>query len=122
METRIEKILDALRSLRAASPDVIGSAVVSIDGFVIASVIPSEIEEDLVAGMAAAAVGVGERLSQELMGSRLEQTFFRSERGYTILDAVGRDAVLVVLTSKEAKLGLLFIDIKRKVQELAVLI
>lgn len=122
MASRTEQILEILRGLRAASPDVIGSAVVSIDGFVIASVIPSEIDEELVAGMAAAAVGVGERISSELMASKLEQTFVRSEKGYVILDAVGQDAVLVVLTSKEAKLGLLFIDIRRKLADLERLI
>ena len=118
MATRTEKIQETLRGLRAASPDVVGSAVVSIDGFVIASVLPSEIDEELVSGMAAAMLGVGERISSELMGSTLEQTYVRSEKGYVILNAVGKDAVLVVLTTKEAKLGLIFIDVRRKCAEL----
>lgn len=116
--SRADGIQDELRTLRAASPDVIGSAVVSIEGFVIASVLPGEIDEDLVSGMAAAMLGVGERISNELMGAQLEQTFVRSEKGYVILNAVGSEAVLVVLTTKEARLGLIFIDIRRRVKEL----
>jgi uncharacterized protein len=119
MATRTEKMQDVLRSLRTASPDIIGSAVVSIDGFVIASVLPNEIDDELVSGMAAAMLGVGERISTELMASSMEQVYVRSEKGYVILNAVGADAMLVVLTTSNAKLGLVFIDIKRKAGELA---
>ncbi len=118
MASRTEKMQEILRSLRSVSPDVVGGAVVSIEGFIIASVLPSEIDADLVSGMAASMLGVGERISSELMGSTLEQTYVRSEKGYVILNACGKDAMLVVLTTKEAKLGLVFIDIRRKVQEL----
>jgi hypothetical protein len=95
---------------------------VSIEGFVISSILPGEIDEDLVSGMAAAMLGVGERISSELMGAALEQTFVRSEKGYVILNAVGSEAVLAVLTTKEARLGLIFIDIRRRVAELRKLI
>ena len=122
MATRTENIQDVLRNLRAASPDIIGSAVVSIDGFIIASLLPSEIDEELVSGMAAAMVGVGERISTELMASTLEQTYVRSSKGYVILNAVGEDALLVVLTTKEAKLGLIFIDVRRRTAELEKII
>jgi predicted regulator of Ras-like GTPase activity (Roadblock/LC7/MglB family) len=122
MASRVEKIQDVLRGLRQASPDIVGSAVVSIDGFVIASVLPSEIDEELVSGMAAAMLGVGERISSELMASKMEQTYVRSEKGYVILNAVGEESVLVVLTTKEAKLGLVFIDLRRRSEELSKLI
>jgi predicted regulator of Ras-like GTPase activity (Roadblock/LC7/MglB family) len=122
MSSRVEKMQDVLRGLRAASPEIVGSALVSIDGFIIASVLPSEIEEELVSGMAAAMLGVGERISSELMGSRLEQTYVRSEKGYVILNAVGQEAVLVVLTTRQAKLGLVFIDVRRGSSELEKLI
>jgi len=122
MASRTEKMQDVLRGLRSASSDIIGAAVVSIDGFVIASVLPTEIDEELVSGMAAAMLGVGERISAELMGSAMEQTYVRSEKGYVILNAVGADSVVVVLTTKEAKLGLVFIEVKRRCAELAKII
>lgn len=118
MASRTEKMQDVLRTLRAASPDVIGSAVVSIEGFVIASVLPSEIDEEVVSGMAAAMLGVGERIAGELMAAKLEQTYVRSEKGYVILNAIGTEAVLVVLTTRDAKLGLVFIDVRRRCAEL----
>jgi predicted regulator of Ras-like GTPase activity (Roadblock/LC7/MglB family) len=119
MASRTEKMQDILRGLRGASPDIIGAAVVSIDGFIVASVLPSEVDEELVSGMAAAMLGVGERISSELMASTMEQVYVRSEKGYVVLNAVGSDSVLVVLTSKDAKLGLVFIEVKRRCAELA---
>ena len=122
MSTRTERIQEVLRGFRTASPEVIGASVVSIEGFVIASVLPAEIDEELVSGMAAAMLGVGEHISSELMGSAMEQTYVRSEKGYVVLNAVGADAVLVLLTSKEAKLGLIFIELRRRCAELAKII
>lgn len=118
MASRTEKIAEVLRSLRVSSPDVIGAAVVSIEGFIIASVAPTEVDEELVGGMAAALLGVGERISKELMRANLEQTFVRSEKGYVILNAVGTEAVLVLLVTREAKLGLIFLELRRVVPEL----
>lgn len=118
MATRTEKIAEVLRGLRVSSPDVIGAAVVSLEGFIIASVAPSEIDEELVGGMAAALLGVAERISGELMHAPMDQTYVKSEKGYVILNAVGTETVLVLLVTKEAKLGLIFLELRRTIPEL----
>jgi uncharacterized protein len=120
--SRVERIQDILRNLRSVSPDIIGSAMVSTDGFVIASMLPNEIDEELVSGMAAALLGVGERIAHELMGGQMEQTYVRGKQGYVILNAVGSEALLIVLTTPDAKLGLVFLDIRRRVGELAKIV
>ena len=116
---RIERIQDVLRSLRAVSPDIVGSAMVSTDGFIIASLLPAEVDEELVCAMAAAQLGAAERIAGELMGGAMEQTYVRGKLGYVILNAVGQEALLIVLTTPDAKLGLVFLDVKRRVQELS---
>ena len=120
--SRVERIQEILRSLRSVSPDIIGSAMVSTDGFVIASLLPNEVDEELVSGMAAALLGVGERIASELMGGQMEQTYVRGKQGYVILNAVGAEALLIVLTTPDAKLGLVFLDIRRRVGELAKIV
>ncbi|HRI68132.1 MAG TPA: roadblock/LC7 domain-containing protein [Polyangium sp.] len=120
--SRVERIQEILRNLRSVSPDIIGSAMVSTDGFVIASLLPNEIDEELVSGMAAALLGVGERIAHELMGGQMEQTYVRGKQGYVILNAVGSEALLIVLTTPDAKLGLVFLDIRRRVGELAKIV
>jgi len=114
-----EKIAEILRGLRVSSPDVIGAAVVSLEGFIIAAVAPTEVDEELVGGMAAALLGVGERISTELMRAPMQQTYVKSEKGYVILNSVGDEAVLVLLVTKEAKLGLIFLELRRMLPELA---
>lgn len=120
--SRSERIQDVLRSLRTSSVDIAGSAVVNTDGFVMAALLPPEIDEELVSGMAAALLGAGERIAVELVGGGMEQTYVRGKQGYVILNAVGSDALLIVLTTPDAKLGLVFLDIKRRVAELAKLV
>jgi len=93
--------------------------MVSTDGFIIASLLPGDVDEELVSGMAAALLGVGERIATELMGGSMEQTYVRGKLGYVILNAVGAEALLIVLTTHDAKLGLVFLDVRRRVAELA---
>ena len=119
MATRNERITEVLRGLRTSSPEIIGAVVVSLEGFLIASVAPSEIDEELVSGMAAALLGVGQRISAQLMRAAMDQTYVKSEKGYVILNSVGEDAVLVLLVSKDAKLGLIFLELRKALPALA---
>ena len=52
----------------------------------------------------------------------LDQVYIRGSTGYVILMSVGEEAVLTVLARKEAKLGLLFLDIRRATEDLAELL
>ena len=119
MSTKSERISEVLRGVRASSPEVIGACVVSSEGFIVASVVPNEIDEDLIGGMAASLLGVGERIAVDLMRSQMEQVYVRSPKGYIIINAVGTEASLVLLVTREAKLGLVFLELKRTVAELA---
>lgn len=119
MSTKSERISEVLRGVRASSPEVIGACVVSSEGFIVASVVPNEIDEDLIGGMAASLLGVGERIAQDLMRSQMEQVYVRSPKGYIVVNAVGSEASLVLLVTREAKLGLVFLELKRTTAELA---
>jgi predicted regulator of Ras-like GTPase activity (Roadblock/LC7/MglB family) len=118
MATKSERINEVLRGLRQGTPEIIGAAVVSSEGFIVASVLPSEVDEDLIGGMAASLLGVGERISNDLMRSQMEQTYVRSPKGYIVCNQAGPDAVCVLLVSREAKLGLIFLELKRTIVEL----
>ncbi|NOR89702.1 MAG: hypothetical protein GQ524_05560 [Anaerolineales bacterium] len=113
---------ERLRDLQASSPDVEASAVISVDGLTIASALPESIEGDRVAAMSAAMLSLGERISGELGRGNLDQVYIRGKNGFMILMAVGDEAVLTVLARKQAKLGLLFLDMRRVTQDLTDLI
>jgi len=121
-KSRTQLMVERLRELQASSPDIEASAVVSIDGLPIASALPQNIEEDRVSAMSAAMLSLGERIAEELGRGRLEQVYIKGENGYVILMAIGEDAVLTVLAREQSKLGLLFLDMRRAVEDLAQLI
>ena len=51
-----------------------------------------------------------------------DQVYVRGANGYVILSAVGEEAVLTVLARKDAKLGLVFLDMRRAAEDLGRLI
>jgi len=87
-----------------------------------ASSMPPNIEEDRVSAMSAAMISLGERIASELGRGELEQVYVKGENGYVVLTAVGEEAVLTVMARKEAKLGLIFLDIGRTVEDLEKLV
>lgn len=120
--SRTELMVDRLRDLQASSPDVEASAVVSVDGLTMASALPSDIEEDRVSAMSAAMLSLGERIASELGRGILDQVYIRGESGFVILMAIGTEAVLTVLAREHAKLGLLFLDMRRAADDLTQMI
>lgn len=121
-KTRSDQMIVRLRDLAASSPDVEASAVVSVDGLTMASALPAQVEEDRVAAMSAAMLSLGERIANELGRGSLDQVYIKGANGYVVLMAVGTEAVLTVLARQQAKLGLLFLDMRRATEDLAALL
>ncbi len=103
----------ALMELRSSSGDIEASAVVSEDGLIIASALPQGLEESKIAAMSAAMLSIGTRTAAELRRGKLQQLFVKGEDGYVVLMHAGPYAVLLAMTNKEAKLGLIFFDMAR---------
>lgn len=121
-KSRTEQLVERLRDLQASSGDIEGAVIVSVDGLSMASSLASGIEEDRVSAMSAAMLSLGERISSELGRGELEQVQVKGESGYVILTAVGEEAVLTVLARKEARLGLILLDVSRTVTALAQIV
>jgi predicted regulator of Ras-like GTPase activity (Roadblock/LC7/MglB family) len=121
-KSRSEQLVARLRDLQASSEGVEAAAIVSVDGLSIASSLPAGIEEDRVSAMSAAMISLGERISSELGRGMLQQLYVKGENGYVILNAIGEEAVLTVLARQNARLGLIFLDIARTVQDLGNLL
>jgi len=121
-QSRTKMMVDRLREMQASSPDIEASAIVSVDGLSIASALPQEIEEDRVSAMSAAMLSLGERIASELGRGGLEQVYIKGENGFVVLMAIGEEAVLTALASEKAKLGLIFLDMRRAVEDLGKLI
>lgn len=104
---------EVLRGFQAAAPGVMGSAVVSVDGFAIASELPGSVEERRVSAMSAAMLALGEQTAGEFEQGGLERVFVEGVDGYTIVTSAGPEAVLAAIASRDAKLGLIFLQMGR---------
>jgi hypothetical protein len=122
MKSRTEQIMARLRDLRISTSDIEASAVVSVDGLIMASDLPADVEEDRVSAMSAAMLSLGERIASELGRGALDQVYIRGAYGYVILMSVGEEAVLTALARQDAKLGLVFLDMRRAAADLSRLV
>ncbi|MCL4559975.1 MAG: roadblock/LC7 domain-containing protein [Chloroflexi bacterium] len=116
---RTQQMVEKLRDLQTSSPDIEASALISVDGLTIASALPTEVEEDRVSAMSAAMLSLGEHITKELGRGALAQVYIKGENGYVILTSVGEEAVLTTLAREHAKLGLIFLEMRRTTEELA---
>ena len=120
--SRVDQLTNSLYELQASTTDIEASVIVSVDGLVIASALPSDATEDRVAAMSAAMLSLGERIAMELGRGALEQVYVKGDQGYVILMSVGQEAVLTVLAHGRAKLGLVFLEMRRAVATLTGLL
>lgn len=121
-KSRTDLMIDRLKTLQGNTPDVESSALVSVDGLIIASSLPSSIEEDRVSAMSAAMLSLGERISGELGRGVLQEVYIHGSKGYVLLVAVGSEAVLTVMARQQTKLGLIFLEMRRAAEDLTKLV
>jgi predicted regulator of Ras-like GTPase activity (Roadblock/LC7/MglB family) len=121
-DSRSDQMVARLRDMQAASADIIASSVVSVDGLTIASALPEDVEEDRVAAMSAAMLSLGERIAGELGRGDLDEVYIRGVDGFVLLTAVGEEAVLTALAREEAKLGMIFLEMRRAADDLEKLV
>ncbi|MBI4761206.1 MAG: roadblock/LC7 domain-containing protein [Chloroflexota bacterium] len=121
-KSRAEQMVERLRNMQAAAPDIEASAVVSVDGLIMASALQQGVEEDRVSAMSAAMLSLGERISNELGRAGLEQVYIKGDAGSIVLTSVGEEAVLTALARQDAKLGLIFLEMRRAAEDLSKLV
>lgn len=117
--SKAELLAQALDEFLAVSEEVEAAAVVSADGLPMASALPPYVEEDRLAAMSAALLTLGERAAVGLGKGDLAQVFVEGAHGHVVLMAAGPDAVLVAVTVKEAKVGLVLFEMRKIASRIA---
>jgi predicted regulator of Ras-like GTPase activity (Roadblock/LC7/MglB family) len=117
--TREQRLVQTLDRLMEENQEVEAAALVSLDGFTMASALPEGMQEDRVGAMSAAILGLGERAAIELGRGHLSQVFIEGESGYVMLIAAGDRAVLTCLAGTQAKLGLVLYDMREAADAIA---
>ncbi len=116
---RSDLLTSILSDLNGSSADIEASSVISTDGLMMAAMLPSGLDEDRVGAMGAAMLSLGDRTAQELERGSLEQVLIKGDNGYVLMTHAGKEAVLSVLAKPSARLGLIFLDVKRAAEAIS---
>lgn len=119
---RADMLASILTELNGTSADIEASGIISTDGLMMASVLPAGLDEDRVGAMSAAMLSLGDRTAQELARGSLEQVLIKGAKGYVLMVYAGNESVLTVLAKPNAKLGLIFLDVKRAASSISELL
>ena len=117
-ESKVQVLTDMLTYLKATTPGIEASAVVSVDGLMIASAL-SHTKKEKVAAMLAVMASLGEKTVSALIRGDMSELCIKGESGYVVLMTSGENAVLTALAENDARLGLVFLDMKRTAEEVA---
>jgi hypothetical protein len=121
-ETRGDTLEGVLNELQGSIPEIEACAIVSVEGLPIVSALPTDVDEAKVAAMTAAMLTLGEKAAIELGKGVLEQVNVKGEEGWLLVVQAGMNACLTVSTTASAKLGLIFLDMKRAAEKIAQMI
>lgn len=121
-ETRGDTLEGVLNELQGSIPEIEACAIVSVEGLPIVSALPPDVDEAKVAAMTAAMLTLGEKAAIELGKGILEQVNVKGVDGWLLVISAGLNACLTVSTTANAKLGLIFLDMKRAADKIATMI
>ncbi|MCX7683561.1 MAG: DUF4388 domain-containing protein [Anaerolineae bacterium] len=122
METRrsrSEQLEETLRNLVNNSTDIQGAVVISMDGLIIAAVLPPQMEQMRVGAVAAGVLSLSARSVGQLGRGQLQQTLIQGTEGNVIITHAGRNAAFVTLTGKNVNLGMAFLETQEGAQAVA---
>ena len=113
----IEEILSGLKS---SSSDILGAAVVSMDGLMIASYLPiRDIDPEGVGAMSAALLGLSKKAAEALLLGEFKETYIKSKEGTIHLYAISSVGVLAVLSRHDANIGMVNLESRQAAKNIA---
>jgi uncharacterized protein len=116
---RLDRILT---ELVGQVPEIEAASVVSFDGLPMAAALPAGMDEDRVAAMSAALLSLGERAAEGLGRGELSQVYVEGENGNVFLVSADDEAVLVAVSSRGAKVGMMLFEIRRAAKALGAVL
>jgi len=122
LELPVEQLDGTLQTLLASVPELKAATIVSTEGKPIASALPQGVDESRIANMMVPLLSLAEKAINEMKQGEFEQLYVKGKEGYLLVLPAGPNAVLSVSTTKDPRLGLIFLDCKRTCEKIAKLI
>ena len=118
--SKIDTVRKILEELEEKVSDIIGTAVIRTNGLVVASALPSESNERMIAAMSAALLGTSKRSAENLFNANFRSLNLELDKGNMFLIEAGR-VILVAITKKEPNVGLMTLEMEdssKKIKEI----
>ncbi|MHA1150360.1 MAG: roadblock/LC7 domain-containing protein [Promethearchaeota archaeon] len=116
--SKIDEVTKLLNNLEGRVSDIIGSAVIRTNGLVIASALPGEANERMVAAMSAALLGTSKRSAEALFSGNFVSLNLELDKGNMFLIGAGR-VILVAITKNEPNIGLVTLEMEDASKKIA---
>ncbi len=115
-----EHIAEILAELLEESVDVIGAAVVGIDGLIYSANFPRrDADQNLIAAAAAAVYGLSQRTMAQLHEGTFVQTLIQGTEGYLLVRSITPRVLFVGVLPAEVNLGMAFAETRTITERLA---
>jgi predicted regulator of Ras-like GTPase activity (Roadblock/LC7/MglB family) len=88
------------------------------DGFVIESAAVGNADTDAIGAMVSTGLGAVENVGRELGVGRLNQTMSEYDNGIVVMTQIGKDAMLAVVAARDANLGNIRLQVRKRVPDL----
>lgn len=116
-----DDVLSEIRALRDRLPDVKGLVVATVDGLLVAHE-STGLEEDTVAAMSAAQLGLGRQIARAVSNGDFLENVTRTTHGYVAVFAVGQNALLTVVAGSDLNLGRLHYEARPVAERVTALL
>ncbi|MFX1396334.1 MAG: roadblock/LC7 domain-containing protein [Promethearchaeota archaeon] len=116
----IESVNKHLEELEKRVSDIIGSALIRTNGLIVASSLPKEANERMIAAMSAALLGTSKRSAEALFNGNFNSLNLELDKGNMFLISAGR-VILVAITKPQPNIGLVTLemeDISNKISQI----
>lgn len=114
-----KKMFPYLKDLDSSSMEIEASALVSVDGLVIATTLPVDMDVDHVGAIFAGAFLLGNHSSKECASGALEQVLIKGTKNQIIMTRLGAEIILAVITTPYANLEQIFFSLKRSIENMS---
>ncbi|MFX0144872.1 MAG: roadblock/LC7 domain-containing protein [Candidatus Hodarchaeota archaeon] len=118
----LDKLDNILDKLIVSLPEVNAATVVSTEGELIASALPKDVDDMTISVMLAALLSLAESAITLIKSGEFEQLFIQGRDGYLLVLPAGPNAVLSVSTTRDVRLGLIYLDCMKVSEQIAKLI
>ncbi len=112
-EEKVRRIEEILKDLTKVNKQIKGAMLATMEGFPVATHPKKVFREDARISAAIAAIfATSERNALDLVNENIQYVAIKTSNRYILIRLAGEDYILAVITSEDAKLGIILRDLK----------